>query len=466
MDFLKERSQVRNVLKIPSPKVFAWSSRREENPVNAEYIIMEKVPGIELEKLWEDITGRQKYEIVKQLVGIEKSFATTRFTSFGSLYYTEDVPKVSNNEILYVNKDRTEIQCSRFAIGPTNNRMFFDEGRGTVHMDRGPWSTAEDYVIAIARREIECIMTLQEFPRPQGLFYGPGQYRPTATSKLLALTNYLKVSKHLLPKEESFQASIIWHSDLHTNNIFVNPEKPTEIVGIIDWQSVHLSPLFLQARHPALLEFNGPIPEGLSRIELPENFDEMSADEQKQAKILRSAQSLYKLYEVELRQRNEDISRALQYRETLACKITALAGSLFSDGEPIVNGMLMAVEREWLNIVGTGPDGRPSIPCPLVFSAEERNLQSMHEAQWIRGVELMEAVLEQLGVYRGWDGWVNHASYESMKARLESCREHFLDRETKNDMQRTEWIKAWPFAEQLSQAKMRHYTPPLRALHP
>ena len=101
---------------------------------------MEKVPGIELEKLWEDITGRQKYEIVKQLVEIEKSFAATQFTSFGSLYYAEDVPKVSDldNEVLCVNEDGTEMQCSKFAIGSTNNRMFFDEGRGAVHVDRGP----------------------------------------------------------------------------------------------------------------------------------------------------------------------------------------------------------------------------------------------------------------------------------------------------------------------------------------
>ena len=185
----------------------------------------------------------------------------------------------------------------------------------------------------------------------------------------------------------------------------------------------------------------------------------MSADEQKEAKMLRSTQSLYKLYEVELRQRNEKIFRALQYRETLACKITALAGSIFSDGEPMVNGMLMAVEKEWLSIVGPGPDGRPSVPCPLHFSAQERALQSEHEAQWIRGVEFMEAVLEEVGAYRGWDGWVNHDSYEGMKARLEKCLEHFLDRQAENDTQRKEWIKAWPFAEQPSQAGIRRYTP-------
>ncbi|KAK3175352.1 hypothetical protein OEA41_002599 [Lepraria neglecta] len=223
-------------------------------------------------------------------------------------------------------------------------------------------------------------MTQQELPRPQGLFYGPGQYRPTPTSKLSALTNYLKVAKHLLPRKESFRASTMWHSDLHTNNIFVDLRKPTEILGVIKWQSVYLSPFVLQARHPALIEFNGPIPEGFGRIELPKDFDDLSVDEQKEAKMLRSAQSLYKLYEVELRQRNEDIFRVLQYREMLAGKISALAGSLFSDGEPIINGLLMAVEKEWPDIVGRGPDGQPSVPCPLIFSAQDNLLQSEHES--------------------------------------------------------------------------------------
>ena len=186
----------------------------------------------------------------------------------------------------------------------------------------------------------------------------------------------------------------------------------------------------------------------------------------KKAKVLRAAQSLYKLYEVELRQRNKDTFRALQYRDTLACKITALAGSLFSDGEPIFNGMLIAVERDWPNIVGRCPDGRPSVPCPLVFSARDKALQREHEAQWRRGVELMEAVLEQLGAYRGWDGWINHANYELMKTKLKDCLEDFLDHEAENDTQRAELVKAWPFAERPTQSSMRLYTPPpLHDLH-
>lgn len=99
---------------------------------------MKKVSDIKLEKLWEDITGQQKYEIVKQLVKIEKSFTATRFTSFESLYYTENVLKVFDNEILCVNEDETEMQCSSFIIDFMNNQMFFNERCETVHVNWEP----------------------------------------------------------------------------------------------------------------------------------------------------------------------------------------------------------------------------------------------------------------------------------------------------------------------------------------
>lgn len=67
-----------------------------------------------------------------------------------------------------------------------------------------------------------------------------------------------------------------------------------------------LPPLFIQVLHPALIGFEGPIPEGLQSISLPENFGELSPEEQLEAKKLRVA-SLYtsfmvsKLYRIVLR---------------------------------------------------------------------------------------------------------------------------------------------------------------------
>ena len=50
-----------------------------------------------------------------------------------------------------------------------------------------------------------------------------------------------------------------------------------EITSVIDWQAVHVASLFLQVGHPALLEFDGPIPEGLKPTQLPDNFEGLSA---------------------------------------------------------------------------------------------------------------------------------------------------------------------------------------------
>jgi hypothetical protein len=324
--------------------------------------------------------------------------------------------------------------------------------------------TAEEYVIAAARGEIACIMTLNEFPMPFGLFYGPEQYQPTPESKLSALNNYLKVATHILPKAESLRASTMWHPDLDLDNIFVNPDNPTELVGITDWECIHLSPLFLQAKHPTLLHFEGPKPEGFSPSQLPENFNDMSPDEQKEAKELRTAQNLYKLYEVQSGIQNANILRALQDRETLQFYLTAMAGSLFADGEPFVNKLLMLTETQWLNVVGPGPDGRPSMPCPLTFSAQDNALQDEQLADWFRGFELMEWVLEEIGAsvgMAGWDGWIPHDRYELMKSNLEKCFASFLDQEVgDDDSRRKAWIKAWPFVDHPSETSLRRYTPP------
>lgn len=296
-------------------------------------------------------------------------------------------------------------------------------------------------MLSRADHELACVRSFATFPRPQGFFYGPGQYLPTVKSKEKSLENYIKVAPFLLPKDKELSKPVLWHPDLHGDNIFVNPDRPSEIVSIIDWQAVNLSPLFLQARHPALVDFEGPIPEGLESINLPENFDDLSPEKQLDAKKLRAAQSLYKLYEIQLIRQCPEVARALRYKGSLAGQITGLAGSLFTDGEPIFQGMLMKLQEEWSSHVGQ------SVPCPISFTFEEKKQQREDEAKWTAGVELMEEFLDQVGAYRGWDGWVNHDNYEHFKERLERCREEFLNNHSTTDEERSQWKTVWPFVD-------------------
>ena len=302
-------------------------------------------------------------------------------------------------------------------------------------------ASLEDYTFARANRELACLQTFSKFPRPQGLFYGPGQYHPTAQRKQETLENFLKVAKFLSPKDKEISKPVLWHPDLHGDNIFVNPDQPTEIISIVDWQSVNLSPLSLQARHPALMEFEGPIPEGMKSISLPYNFNELSPEEQLEAKELRPAQSLYKLYDIQMIQDCPEIAAALKFKSSLAGQMIGLSGSLFSDGEPVVQGMLIRLQEEWASRVGS------SIPCPLSFTEKDKEHQKEDEAKWASGVELMEEFLGQVGAYRGWDGWVNHNSYEHFKARLEECQEEFWNFHSTTSEERNKWKAVWPFTD-------------------
>lgn len=306
----------------------------------------------------------------------------------------------------------------------------------------------EAYVLANACREKESITHLGDSPRLQGLFNGPGQYRPSKALKLRALESYMKTAHYLLPKNKETHKPVLWHPDLHTDNIFVDPEEPTRITGVIDWQAVHAAPIFLQVRRPALLlDFDGPIPpERLKAPRLPENFAELSADEKIEAKKLHTAQAMYVLYEIELLQQCKDAGSALRGRDTLLTRITGLVGSLFTDGEPpVLSCLIQAVDR-WGEIVGWDATGdQPRVPCPIHFSEEERAQVQEDLVKWEEGVEILDDIIRRFGAYTGWDGFVDHDNYDDLKQMVLGFREVFLDRMAATEEERREWVKAWPF---------------------
>lgn len=130
--------QLRNTLLLPVPKVHAWSSRASDNPVGTEYIIMEKQTGTMLSDVWETMRGKQKTRIVQQVVDLEKTLTSIKFTKLGALYYKQDLPSSNHGTVLYVDSAGNEIYTEKFGIGPTNHRSFFDFGKGELDIDRGP----------------------------------------------------------------------------------------------------------------------------------------------------------------------------------------------------------------------------------------------------------------------------------------------------------------------------------------
>lgn len=434
-----------------------WNSQASENPVGAEYIVMEKASGSSLAHIWPRLSNEEKRKIVQAMVSFDVKILNHPLGGIGSLYYPRDIPSGTNQiPALGLN-----VACGHWVLGPTTDRRFFDDGRGELFLDRGPCkfcilfclalpfeangfllgSTVEEYLPAICEREMTAIQNLNRPLRSEGIV-GPGGYRPTRALKLSVCRDFLKVVNHILPPE-TCRTPVLWHKDLHLDNIFVNPKKPTEIVALIDWQNVHVSPLFDQVTHPAFLDHKGPKLEGLKTPCLPENFEELDEIAKKHAKKMLVEQTMYKYYDLYSASMNVPAYRALRYQETLHGEIITLIGMILNDGEPALQGLLMKLSSKWDQLICS--KGGP--PCPLQFSAEEIDRQPELEAKWAKGIALMDDVLESLGgAVRGWDGWVSHEDYEALQQKHDLVRKQFIEHLAGDDKEAAKaWARAWPF---------------------
>ena len=135
-------------LGTPVPKVYAWSSRAQSNAVGAEYVIMEKLPGVPLDTVWAGMEVKDRLTIVKAIARYEKAWMSCTFKQFGSLYYSEDLDGPTQS-LLHTDCDGVESKEPRFAVGPSTGRNFNDNGRSMVEFDRGPCKTRSRNLLRI-----------------------------------------------------------------------------------------------------------------------------------------------------------------------------------------------------------------------------------------------------------------------------------------------------------------------------
>jgi hypothetical protein len=116
--------------------VLAWSSRGEGNPVGAEYIIMEKAAGVQLDKVWPKMGIKDRFEVVKAISWCQKAWMSTSFAQYGSLYYSSDLD--DSDACVLAKENGSDVQDRRFAVGLSTGRESLDDGRIALDFDRGP----------------------------------------------------------------------------------------------------------------------------------------------------------------------------------------------------------------------------------------------------------------------------------------------------------------------------------------
>ncbi len=248
---------------------------------------------------------------------------------------------------------------------------------------------------------------------------------------------------YLLPTDQTIQTSCLWHIDLHVENIFVNPQKPTEVVSIIDWQSASLEPLFMRGQQPYFLDYEGPLTVGLERPRLPEDLEKMNPEAQRKAMALCYQQALVVYYRTLLSFQIPRLYRAFEFQETPSFYLLLLSQSLLVDGEAHYLAVVRDLESDWAELPGVQALGNP--PFPLHFSEEEQaEIEADVEgAQY--GIDLMRRVKKGMGEWWPEKGYVSPERYEGSIKGLQEMKEQVIDLLAKNDGDRQEWEACWPF---------------------
>jgi len=117
---------------IPVPKVLGYSAD-SENPVGAEYIILEKLPGRPIGDVWYDLSEKERLKVTLQLVQLEAKLFAIDLPACGSIYYSRDLPPDTQRIII-----PWQVADHELCIGPDAALKWWFEERSLLDINRGP----------------------------------------------------------------------------------------------------------------------------------------------------------------------------------------------------------------------------------------------------------------------------------------------------------------------------------------
>lgn len=233
------------------------------------------------------------------------------------------------------------------------------------------------------------------------------------------------------------------HGDLHAQNVFVDPERPTEVTGIIDWQTTELAPLFQHACQPCFLNHKGPVAKGSQLPEWPSDSAKLSPAERTKARDLWFDSSLCAIYKRLLHKKNPLLYRAFIIRETPSFELLLAAQQILVEGEAAYLASVMELASIWHELPGVRARG--NAPFPIQFSAEEK-AQIVADVEGVAlAMQSMQAVREAIGDLFPDRGVVRTDLYEEAKNALQQMKEQVIATFARNESEKETWWEIWPF---------------------
>lgn len=212
----------------------------------------------------------------------------------------------------------------------------------------------------------------------------------------------MKLAKEVFSKMDErtfpgrFPWPTMWHANLHMRNIFVSAEDPTQIVSLIDWQSVVVSPLFYQVRFPEFISIGKDYELGSEIPTLPENINDMDDDNQEIVRYKHKQTMMGKAYEAASGFKNKNVFKALRLTP-LSRQLFLRCGEAREEGVVPLRACLIAIADVW-NKTGFSGD------CPCNYSEDEIQKYEQEFQDYRDHHKIYELAREYLGTDS--DGWI------------------------------------------------------------
>jgi hypothetical protein len=211
-------------------------------------------------------------------------------------------------------------------------------------------------------------------------------------------------------------------------------------VGLIDWQSTELSPLYCHARQPHIIDYDGPPFYGLERPQPPKGIEQLDTNAKKHAEALYLQQSLCSLYNILTHHQNPRLYAALEFQQTTSYLLLLLACNLLIDGEATYLLQVAELEATWDTLPGA-----KSSAYPFSFSEKERQEMEADVESVARGMEAMRSIRESISELFPEQGIVRVDQYEEALDALEQMKDQVIEEFASNEQEREVWRKEWPF---------------------
>ena len=228
---------------IPVPKIITFDASRD-NAIGFEWILMERVTGKSVDKIWHTFSWEAKVELVRKVAEYIAQLSTVSFPSIGSLYPTDkalDTSREFLNEKLGLpqlpGQEPKSAAATDFAVGRICSRPFFWKDNLKLDIPRGPFKCARDWIIAeLLVHEKEA----QKLLEGRDVDHDEFNYDTAVKTWKMAMRMRGLIYDFFPPEQDFLEQYVLKHGDLTFRNILA--DDAGTITGLIDWEFVYTVP--------------------------------------------------------------------------------------------------------------------------------------------------------------------------------------------------------------------------------